>query len=83
MNHITLTRFPAVSRRTSQSKSTLYRKIKDKLFPPPIRLGTSSVAWIEHEVDVWLSAAASGKTPEELRAIVASLVAARKFEGQA
>jgi prophage regulatory protein len=36
-------------------KSTIYEKIKEGTFPKPLRLGAKSVAWIESEIDAWIS----------------------------
>jgi len=33
---------------TGKSKSALYREIKDKLFPSPVRIGKRAVAWKVH-----------------------------------
>ncbi|HVJ38191.1 MAG TPA: AlpA family transcriptional regulator [Stenotrophomonas sp.] len=40
--------------RVSISSATIYRLIKDGKFPPPKRLGSRS-AWLESEVDAWIT----------------------------
>lgn len=50
-----LIRLPEVLRRVGLSKSTLYAKIRRGEFPKPVELG-SLRAWVEDEVDQWISA---------------------------
>ena len=40
--------------RTGLGRSTVYRWMDEGRFPKPVRLGSRSVAWIEHEIDEWL-----------------------------
>ena len=47
-------RLREVLHRTGLGRSTVYRWMDEERFPRPIRLGTRSVAWIEHEIDDWL-----------------------------
>jgi prophage regulatory protein len=49
-----LLRLPDVLDRVGMSKSTLYSRIRDKTFPQPLHLGTSSV-WVESEVSEWIN----------------------------
>ena len=42
-----------VIKKTGLKKSTIYKFIKTKNFPPPIKLGRSS-RWVEGEVDIWI-----------------------------
>ncbi|UXA66064.1 MULTISPECIES: helix-turn-helix transcriptional regulator [Xanthomonas] len=49
-----LLRLPDVLDRVGMSKSTLYSRIRDKTFPQPLHLGTSSV-WVESEVTEWIN----------------------------
>jgi prophage regulatory protein len=49
-----LLRLPDVLNRVGMSKSTLYSRIRDKTFPQPLHLGTSSV-WVESEVTNWIN----------------------------
>jgi prophage regulatory protein len=55
MAHIIL-RLPAVKARTGLSRSTIYLRIKEGSFPPPISLGPRMVGWPEADIDAWLSA---------------------------
>ena len=47
-------RLPEVLQRTGFSKAWIYRMIKDKSFPSPIKTGSRSIAFIESEVDQWI-----------------------------
>lgn len=52
---ISLLRLPAVTARTGLSRATLYARIAEKSFPPPIKLGKRAVAWPSDEVDAWIA----------------------------
>ncbi|RUO78934.1 transcriptional regulator [Idiomarina tyrosinivorans] len=43
-----------VSKLTTLSRSSIYRLIKDGMFPAPVNLGYRSVAWVEREVIDWV-----------------------------
>lgn len=75
---IRIERKPAVLNRTGLSHATLYRRITEGLFPPGVSLGNRSVGWLAHEVDIMLSAFASGKTTEELQIVVKTLIEKRQ-----
>jgi prophage regulatory protein len=44
-----------VIRRTTLSGPTLWRRIKDGSFPPPLKIGPGRVAWPASDVERWLS----------------------------
>jgi len=71
-------RRPEVSSATGYARSTLYQRIKQGLFPQPIRLGTHMVGWCQSEVAALNAARIRGAEDEEIRALVQSLEAARK-----
>ena len=77
---IRIERKPAVLSRTGMSHATLYRRIREDLFPPGVTLGNRSVGWLAHEVDAMLHAFASGKTTDELQAIVKKLIEKRQTQ---
>jgi len=62
---------------TGFSRSTLHTRIKEELFPPPISLGARAVGWLSHETEAIVSAMVAGKSKEQIKALVASLVAQR------
>ena len=47
-------RRPAVERKTGLSRSSIYAKITEGVFPKPIRLGKRAVGWLEHDIEKWL-----------------------------
>lgn len=36
-------------------RSSIYNKINEGTFPRPVRLGPQSVAWLQSEVQLWMS----------------------------
>lgn len=50
----------AVMKRTSISRSTIYRKLNpkeklyDETFPRPIKIGSTMNRWLESEIEQWL-----------------------------
>jgi len=50
----TILRLPKVKERTGLSRSSIYLKISQGLFPKPVSLGARAVGWISTEVDEWL-----------------------------
>ena len=73
-----LIRFGTVREITGLARSTIYLRIAEGRFPPAIALGPRSVAWPEGEIAAINAARIRGATDDEIRALVASLVAARK-----
>ena len=49
-------RLSEVRNRVPYSRATIYRLITAGQFPRPYRLGARAVAWLESEVDAWISA---------------------------
>ncbi|MDA8417104.1 MAG: AlpA family phage regulatory protein [Betaproteobacteria bacterium] len=49
-----LIRRQQVEAMTSLSRSRIYALIKTGEFPPPIRLGAQSVAWVRTDIDEWI-----------------------------
>lgn len=62
----------------AMSKSSAYTKIKDGVLPPSISLGARAVGFIYGEVITVLKAMVSGKSQDEIKAIVQELVAQRQ-----
>jgi len=54
-------RIKKMNEKTGLSRSSTYNKINpaskyfDPSFPKPVRLGASSVGWVESEVDEWIA----------------------------
>jgi prophage regulatory protein len=69
VNHGTskVLRILGVIEKIGMSRSTIYNKLTptsksfDETFPKPIRLGASSVGWLESEIDSWIAARAQAR----------------------
>ena len=77
----TILRLPQVKAKTGLGRSTIFSQAGEGLLPPPISLGARAVGWVEREIDAVLEARIAGAGPEEIRALVAKVVAARSKEG--
>ena len=51
----TILRLPDVKARTGLSRSSIYLKVSEGMFPTPIALGVRCVGWIESEIDAWIA----------------------------
>ncbi len=49
-------RLPEVKARTGQSRSTIYERIRQGLFPAGISLGGRCIGWLESDIDEWIAA---------------------------
>ena len=50
-----LLRLPTVMRITGLAKSTIYKLISQNQFPVPIKLSERAVAWLQTEIENWVS----------------------------
>lgn len=50
-----LIRLPEVQRRTGYSKASIYRLISQNRFPSAVKIGSRAIAFVESEVDEWIS----------------------------
>jgi len=78
MTH-TILRLPAIETGTGLSRSTIYLRIEEGLFPKPVSLGGRAVGWPANEVETLNAARIAGKSDEEIRELVVALEAARKM----
>jgi prophage regulatory protein len=53
-----LLRLPMVMRITGLARSTIYKLISQNQFPVPIKLSTRAVAWLQSEIETWVSSRA-------------------------
>ena len=74
----TILRIPAVKSQSGYSRSTIYLRISQGLWTKQISLGPRCIGWPANEVAALNAARISGKTDEEIRALVVKLEAARK-----
>jgi prophage regulatory protein len=77
MTH-TILRLPAIKASTGLSRSTIYLRIAQGVFPKPVSLGGRAVGWPASEVAALNAARISGKSDSEIRDLVVKLEAARK-----
>ena len=50
-----LLRLPMVMRITGLARSTIYKLISQNQFPVPIKLSKRAVAWLQSEIESWVS----------------------------
>lgn len=74
----TILRLPTVKAETGISRSTLYLRVSQGLWPKPVRLGPRAVGWPSDEVAAINAARIAGKTDDEIRELVLKLEASRK-----
>jgi prophage regulatory protein len=77
MTH-TILRLRAILSSTGLSRSTIYLRISQGVFPKPVSLGGRAVGWPAIDVETINAARIAGKSDREVRELVAKLEAARK-----
>lgn len=77
-DHPQLIRKPDVVKQTGLSKSTIYNRVNDGLFPPPINLGARAVAFLVSEVDAVINAMIEERSEEDIKSLVRDLIKQRK-----
>jgi prophage regulatory protein len=50
-----LMRLPEVREKIGLCRSTIYARVAQGTFPPPVSLGARAVAWPSHEIDAWIA----------------------------
>ena len=84
MNYPTIVRRPALLELLQISRSNLYKKIEQGLWPKPISLGSRAVAWLSSENEQVLNAMIAGQSQKEIKQLVEILENSRKqFKGVA
>lgn len=71
-------RKPEARERYGLSNTAFYLRVKEGLLPPPCSLGERAVGFPEHEVTTVIAAMMAGKDKEQLKNLVATLVAQRE-----
>ncbi|HFZ8993825.1 TPA: helix-turn-helix transcriptional regulator [Citrobacter freundii] len=64
-----LIRFSEVQRRTGYSKAWIYRLLKEERFPPPVKIGSRAIAFVESEVDAWIEQRIAERDQPERREV--------------
>ena len=75
---LTILRRRQVEAETGYSRSTIYLRISQGLFPKPVHLGSRAVGWPAREVAALNEARIAGESDAGLRALVQTLVRARR-----
>ncbi len=73
----TILRLPTIKAETGLSRSSIYLRISQGLWPKPVSLGARAVGWPADEVAALNAARIAGKSDDEIRGIVVKLEAAR------
>ena len=73
----TILRLPAVQGRTANSRSTIYLRIEQRLWPKPVKIGARAVGWPESEVEALNSARIAAMSDDDIRKLVSQLESAR------
>ncbi len=74
---LTILRRRQIEAETGYSRSTIYLRMAQGLWPKQVSLGARAVGWPAAEVDALNAARIAGKTDGEIRALVLRLEAAR------
>src|SRR5262245_57908250 len=78
----TILRRKQVEAATGYSRSTIYLRIQQGLWPRPLKLGPHIVGWLAKEVVALNGARISGQDDNAIRALVCRLEAARREGAQ-
>lgn len=70
-------RLPEVLSLTGLSKSTVYSRIKEGVFPPSFSLGGKASGWLEGEILACNAFQSTGCSNKELKGFIQMLVAGR------
>jgi prophage regulatory protein len=68
--------FPVILRRKQieasfgYSRSTIYARIADGLWPRPVQMGARAVGWLASEAERLIAARIAGKSDDDIRALV-------------
>lgn len=71
-------RLPDVKLSCGLSRSTIYLRISQGLWPKPVSLGGRAVGWPAHEVTAVNAARIAGKTNEEISQLITKLERSRR-----
>jgi prophage regulatory protein len=66
-----------VERATGLSRSTIYLRIAQGLWPKPVSLGARAVGWPADEVQTLNTARVAGRSDDQIRELVAGIERAR------
>ena len=75
---LTILRRKQVQAESGYSRSTIYLRIAQGLWPKPVSLGARAVGWPAGEVSAMNAARIAGKSEDEIRALVMALEIGRR-----
>ena len=67
MDERKILRIEEVTELVGLARSTIYAKVSEGGFPPPIRLGARSVGWRLSDLDRWLAAPERAWNPDAVK----------------
>jgi len=73
-----MVRLPELIKKTGLKRATIYKKIKQGLFPAPVKIGPKTSVWVESEVDRVLHSYISGADEEQIKQVVSEILRSRK-----
>jgi prophage regulatory protein len=73
----TILRLPAVQAQTGNSRSTIYLRIEQRLWPKPVKIGARAVGWPANEVATLNAARIAAMSDDDIRELVTKIEAAR------
>ncbi|HTH08884.1 MAG TPA: AlpA family phage regulatory protein [Acidovorax sp.] len=76
---VPLLRLPSVLQATGVGRTTLYERIKNGTFTPPIKLSARASAWPANEVQACNDAIIRGSDVNEIKALVSRLIETRRL----
>lgn len=77
---LTILRRNQVESESGYSRSTIYLRITQGLWPKPVSIGPRAVGWPAGEVAALNAARIAGKTDDEIRTLVAKLHTERRSD---
>jgi prophage regulatory protein len=60
-------RMPEVLNRVGYKETALRKKIAEKQFPAPFKLGARAIAWLESDVNMWIADRAAGRAVSKVK----------------
>jgi prophage regulatory protein len=81
MKHIHFMRKKVLLHKLPYSNSTLYRRVNEGLFPPPVTISKNVSAWVTAEVDAVVELLSTGASTVEIAELVQDLLESRRIRG--
>ena len=72
-----LLKLPQVKAKTRKSTAGIYADMDAGIFPKQFKIGSRAVAWLEHEIDIYIQALAMGKSQRELEKLIREMLVQR------